>query len=180
MNSLSINYQEGVKNGTSYRGAIKMDYQSLEDALGKPEIGSGDGKVQASWTLSNKEGQVVTVYDYKQSDKHYTEITEWHVGGKHVTAKQALEMLDELVREEVGMCIYCGYHESRCKCEFDGDVDEIAEVLEQTETTTLELTELEVRALRAAIQWSEMLAQEGKLELYDWQVEAFKNLKERL
>jgi hypothetical protein len=45
---------------------------------------------------------------------------------------------------------------------------------------TLELTDEQARAIRSAIQWAEMLAADGKLELYDYQVQAFKDLKEML
>ena len=47
-------------------------------------------------------------------------------------------------------------------------------------TITVTLSELEARAIRSAIQWSETLAEEGKLELFDYQFEAFDRLKDIL
>jgi hypothetical protein len=40
---------------------------------------------------------------------------------------------------------------------------------------TLEVTELEARALRAAIQWAQ-----ANIELYEYQIEAFKSLQPKL
>lgn len=46
--------------------------------------------------------------------------------------------------------------------------------------TQLEVTALEARALRAAINWATMLNAEGKIELYDFQLEAFNELLPKL
>lgn len=43
--------------------------------------------------------------------------------------------------------------------------------------TTVELTDLDIRAIHAAIQWAEMLEERGKLEIYEYQKEAFAKLK---
>ena len=45
-------------------------------------------------------------------------------------------------------------------------------------TITIELSELEARALRASIQWTLELDKSGKLELYDWQYQALKKLSD--
>lgn len=44
----------------------------------------------------------------------------------------------------------------------------------------IELTELEMRAIRSAITWAEMLERAGEVELYDYQKEAFETLKKVL
>lgn len=41
---------------------------------------------------------------------------------------------------------------------------------------TLELTDLEARALRSAIQWAVMLNGDGKIELFEYQLEAYDRL----
>lgn len=48
----------------------------------------------------------------------------------------------------------------------------------QDETATITLTKLEIRAIQSAICWAEMLEKAGELELYDYQKEAFKTLKQ--
>jgi hypothetical protein len=47
-------------------------------------------------------------------------------------------------------------------------------------TITVTLSELECKAIRSAINWAEQLEKEEKLELYDYQIEAFERLKEIL
>jgi hypothetical protein len=72
------------------QGYIYVDYSELVSAFGNPCcLGSGDGKVQAEWTLKIN-GTGVTIYDYKEYGKPVQSIREWHIGG---TSKDAVEMV---------------------------------------------------------------------------------------
>jgi hypothetical protein len=48
------------------------------------------------------------------------------------------------------------------------------------EIITLKLTPMDAKALRAAMQWSEMLAERGQLEIYDWQQQSFESIREQM
>jgi hypothetical protein len=48
----------------------------------------------------------------------------------------------------------------------------------QDKTVTVTLTENELKAIRSAITWAEMLEKSGELELHEYQKEAFSKLKE--
>jgi hypothetical protein len=72
------------------QGHVYVDYSELVSAFGNPcYLGSGDGKVQAEWTLKIN-GTMVTIYDYKEYGKPVQSIREWHIGG---TSKDAVEMV---------------------------------------------------------------------------------------
>lgn len=49
-----------------------------------------------------------------------------------------------------------------------------------SELITIKLTPLDARALRAAMQWAEQLAERGQLEIYDWQQESFDDIREQM
>jgi len=80
--------------GTSMKGYIYIDYDRLVEALGDAE-GAGDRcKTERQWVLEFKNGDIITIYDYKQSIEYLGEedgldvedIVEWHVGGKNKLA----------------------------------------------------------------------------------------------
>jgi hypothetical protein len=74
--------------GTSYVGEIKADYKDLKRIFGRPLGESGDGKTDAEWEIAFEDGEVATIYNWKDG-KNYngasgiakTKITNWHVGG---------------------------------------------------------------------------------------------------
>ncbi|NBR64002.1 MAG: hypothetical protein EBT77_06820 [Verrucomicrobia bacterium] len=73
------------------QGHVYVNYSELVSAFGNPcYLGSGDGKVQAEWTLKIN-GEMVTIYDYKEYGKPVQHIREWHIGG---TSKDAVEMVE--------------------------------------------------------------------------------------
>jgi len=75
--------------GTSLKGYLDISYQDLVMKFGEPPC-VGDGyKVDAEWVLQFDDGDVATIYNYKDG-KNYNgtsgtpveEITHWHIGGK--------------------------------------------------------------------------------------------------
>jgi len=89
--------------GTSGKGSIFVKFTTLVSKLGQPELGSGDNKVAASWDIEFENGEIVTVYNWKDG-KNYLgiegldieDITDWHVGGFN---KSALNLIRELISE---------------------------------------------------------------------------------
>jgi hypothetical protein len=89
-------------NGTSFHGTmINCTVQTLKDILGTQTYGNNDGqdKVNYEWVMETKDGDVFTVYDWKEyRSLNDTDMIEWHIGGhdKHVT-EQAKNELTEAV-----------------------------------------------------------------------------------
>jgi len=87
---------EAHANGTSLRGYIRASFAQLRELFGEPMGSSGDGKVSTEWHFVGQQGQVITLYDYKET-KEYDDspgmptVEEfrswpfhvWHVGAKH-------------------------------------------------------------------------------------------------
>ena len=86
-------------SGTSFHNhTIKASVADLRKVLGVPEFASNDGedKVNFEWVMETKEGDVFTVYDWKEYRKlSESEIVEWHVGGRNevATATAVIEMI---------------------------------------------------------------------------------------
>lgn len=92
-------------HGTSLRGQINVDYDTLVRVLGKPEQGDLY-KTQVEWAVrlyddETGESTVVTVYDWKQGDCYLGEgngiapedVTLWNVGGYNGNAYYCLNAL---------------------------------------------------------------------------------------
>ena len=85
-------------NGTSLKGYISCDYDTLVELFGPPHS-DGDGyKVDAEWTLQFSNGVVATIYNWKDGHNYCGEdglpvecITDWHIGGKSALAEQTVE-----------------------------------------------------------------------------------------
>jgi len=72
-------------DGTSFQGVtIRATVDQLTKAFGEPyDSNSGEDKVNFVWDMENNEGEVFTIYDWKEyrvlkSD----EIVTWHIGAK--------------------------------------------------------------------------------------------------
>ena len=72
-------------DGTSFHGVtIRATVDQLTKAFGEPyDSNSGEDKVNFVWDMENNEGEVFTIYDWKEyrvlkSD----EIVTWHIGAK--------------------------------------------------------------------------------------------------
>ena len=87
-------------NMTSFHGHdIMLTRHMIENKIGKPDYtGDKDEKVQYEWNCETEDGDVFTIYDWKEY-RDYNEYTPivWHIGGhsKAVT-EQALTELEQL------------------------------------------------------------------------------------
>jgi len=71
-----------LADGTCYQGSANTPYFELVEVFGEPNLdGSGDGKVQAEWILEFEDGEVATIYDWKECEKTFEFVTDWHIGG---------------------------------------------------------------------------------------------------
>lgn len=84
--------------GTSFHNTvIHCSVDTLYKVLGEPYYSGNDGtdKTNYDWDMETDDGEVFTVYDWKEYrplDKHET--IEWHIGGmsKRITDKAAREI----------------------------------------------------------------------------------------
>lgn len=89
-------------NGTSFYGiTFTATVQDLRKVLGEPtfETNDGEDKVNFEWEMETEEGEVFTVYDWKEYRViDEDEIIEWHIGShKAVTSAIAVnEIADKL------------------------------------------------------------------------------------
>ena len=80
-------YDFDVVKNTSLVGYIRATQNELESTFGTPtsEIDpsslSDDGKVNVEWMLTI-DGDPITIYDYKQSQKDRDKEVLWHIGGE--------------------------------------------------------------------------------------------------
>ena len=93
---------EQSADGTSFHfTTIKTTVNKLSNALGKAQYidNTGEDKVNFDWICETKDGEVFTIYDWKEyrSIEPY-ETIEFHIGGdnKIVTEKAKRELLDLL------------------------------------------------------------------------------------
>lgn len=79
--------------GDSYRVGEMNDvnFDQLVKTLGQPIDDSGDGKVQARWTIETPHG-IITIYDFK-SDKPLGEVDSWSIGGNAESTKDSLKAI---------------------------------------------------------------------------------------
>jgi hypothetical protein len=77
-------------NGTSFHNVtIKTSVNKLKSVLGEPEFedNTGEEKVNFEWDLETSEGDVVSLYDWKQyREIGEDEIIEWHIGAHSKSA----------------------------------------------------------------------------------------------
>jgi hypothetical protein len=86
-------------NGTSFHDTvIESTVNELEHILGEPDYGDNNGydKVNFEWVMETDNGDVFTVYDWKEHRSLLgNTVVEWHIGGhsKDVTeqAKREIE-----------------------------------------------------------------------------------------
>ncbi len=82
-------------NGTSFHDhTFSATVGDLRKALGEPycEQNDGEDKVNFEWIMETEEGQVFTIYDWKEYRRlDEDETVEWHIGGRSgLTTGQAL------------------------------------------------------------------------------------------
>jgi hypothetical protein len=89
-------------NGTSFHDSvIRTTVNKLVEVLGEPTVqdNTGEDKVNFEWDCETKDGEVFTIYDWKEYKIiHGEELIEFHIGGynKIVTEKAKRELLDLL------------------------------------------------------------------------------------
>jgi hypothetical protein len=80
---------------------IRTTVNKLSNALGEAQIidNSGDDKVNFDWNCETEDGDVFTIYDWKEYRSiSEDELIEFHIGGesKSITEKARKELLDML------------------------------------------------------------------------------------
>jgi hypothetical protein len=89
-------------NGTSfYDVTIKASVNQLINAFGEPDYNgnTGDDKVNFEWEMETEEGDVFTIYDWKEYRKiSDIEVIEWHIGSfsKSVSNVAKIEVQKQL------------------------------------------------------------------------------------
>ena len=90
-------------DGTSFHNTtFSATVQDLRKILGIPrdEQNDGEDKVNFEWVMETDDGEVFTVYDWKEYRKlEEDEEIEWHIGGDsgRIT-EQALEEIEEALQ----------------------------------------------------------------------------------
>lgn len=84
-------------NGTSfYDDTVRTSFTILREVLGKPQI-IQNSKVAFEWT-KEIDGEVFTVYDWKEEYFFDDDPIDWHIGAHdEKTSKKAKAKLEELV-----------------------------------------------------------------------------------
>jgi len=77
---------------TSYQGIVNTTYARLVEIFGKPHITGGD-KTNSEWIIKFSNGQVATIYDYKEPNTPVYDY-DWHIGGNN---RQVVELVNKLV-----------------------------------------------------------------------------------
>lgn len=89
-------------SGTSFHGQVfSSTVSELKEKLGEPQFSQNDGadKVNFEWECETEEGDVFTIYDWKEyREIDETETIHFHIGGKSErVTKVALSELKTLV-----------------------------------------------------------------------------------
>jgi PKD repeat protein len=95
-----VKLTEQSANGTSFHGTtIRTTVNKLVEFLGEPTVqdNTGEDKVNFEWDCETKDGEVFTIYDWKEYRSiHGEELVDFHIGGynKIVTEQAKRELLD--------------------------------------------------------------------------------------
>lgn len=96
--------------GTSHHGhTIRATRQELIDALGQPDaVGDADEKSLYEWHRETENGDVFTIYDWKEYYHHSAEVQlSWHIGGySSAAALSAQRELQAWLSPPLGEDIY--------------------------------------------------------------------------
>ncbi len=77
-----MNRSTQTSAGTSFHGnEFFATYNDLVKHIGPPSSqGSGDGKVRYEWTMETSNGDVFTIYDWKELFFEDDQEIYWHIG----------------------------------------------------------------------------------------------------
>lgn len=90
-------------DGTSFHNhTFTATVDDLRNVLGQPKFESNDGedKNNFDWIMETEDGEVFTVYDWKEYRRlEEDEVIEWHIGGRSglITEKALLEIREALM-----------------------------------------------------------------------------------
>lgn len=91
-----MNQSTQTSAGTSFHGdEFLATYNDLVKHIGPPSSqGSGDGKVRYEWTMETEDGEVFTIYDWKEPFLDHDQYIYWHIGAQEpiVSRKALLEL----------------------------------------------------------------------------------------
>lgn len=93
-------------DGTSFHGiTIRASVDQLISALGDPsmEYNTGEDKVNFEWEMETDEGEVFTIYDWKEGRPlRLDEMVNWHIGSKSKSISEigGNEVIKALVSEQ--------------------------------------------------------------------------------
>lgn len=96
------NFKQSSKSpiGTSFHDSVVVTtVNKLKQVLGKPHFDDNDGrdKINFEWRMELADGNVFTVYDYKEYRKlDLNELIEWHIGGMHPDVTERAKVCIEL------------------------------------------------------------------------------------
>jgi len=80
---------------TSFHGAvIRASVEHLKRTFGYPDMenNTGEDKVNFEWGLETDEGEVFTIYDWKEGRPlRSDEIVTWHIGAKSKSVSNVAE-----------------------------------------------------------------------------------------
>lgn len=68
-------------NGTHLQGRAITDFFTIRNTFGEPMRYDGMDKVQVEWAIQFDDGQVATIYDWKEYTTPAEMVTDWHIGG---------------------------------------------------------------------------------------------------
>ena len=89
-------------DGTSFHETtIKCSVATLRKVLGEPDYEPNDGedKINFEWVMETNDGDVFTVYDWKEyRSLNENEMIEWHIGGRN---KKSTEQAKSEIREAI-------------------------------------------------------------------------------
>jgi hypothetical protein len=87
-------------DGTSFHGVtIRATVEQLTNAFGEPDNNNtGEDKVNFVWDMETDEGEVFTIYDWKEGRPlRLDEYVIWHIGAKDKSTSNTAE--DELLKK---------------------------------------------------------------------------------
>ena len=88
-------------DGTSFHGVvIRATVDQLISAFGDPsmEYNTGEDKVNFEWEMETDEGEVFTIYDWKEGRPlRLDEYVIWHIGAKDKSTSNTAE--DEILKK---------------------------------------------------------------------------------
>lgn len=91
-------------NGTSFHmSTVSATVNQLKQVLGEVRYtGDFDDKVQNEWLMELKNGDVFTVYDWKEYKQYSNDdVIEWHIGGHDRTiTERAKQQIIKLLNEK--------------------------------------------------------------------------------